>query len=187
MASRRSCPPRIARDSAARATNARASRTCSGTAGIVTFWQNSAADIKDTAPPRPAPAREGREQRRAQDGCTLHSAPRQAGHGRPDPSAWHAGTPAQGLAWDVSPVTERWLEQNANRLSNAPQLAVLGYGLAHFAGSPASGDAAAQLAAGLEQLMRRDPYPSDGVTFLNDPRQLLAIGLAARAVHGRLP
>jgi hypothetical protein len=29
---------------------------------------------------------------------------------------------------------------------------VLGYGLAHFADSPASGDAAAQLAVGLEQL-----------------------------------
>ena len=95
--------------------------------------------------------------------------------------------PVQGLAWDVSPVTERWLEQNAGRLANAPQLAVLGYGCAHFADSPASGDAAAQLAAGLEQLMRRAPYPSDGVTFLNDPRQLLGIGLAARAVHGRLP
>lgn len=95
--------------------------------------------------------------------------------------------PGQGITWDVSPVTERWLKQNADRLANAPQLAALGYGLAHFADSPACGDAAAELAAGLEQLMRRDPYPSDGVTFLNDPRQLLGIGLSARAVHGRNP
>jgi hypothetical protein len=95
--------------------------------------------------------------------------------------------PTQGLAWNVSPVTERWLEQNAGRLANAPQLAALGYGLAHFVGSQASDNAAAQLAAGLEQLMRRDPYPSDRVTFLNDPRQLLGIGLAAQASRSRLP
>lgn len=95
--------------------------------------------------------------------------------------------PVPGLAWDVSPVTERWLEQNAGRLANAPQLAALGYGLTHFAGNPAGGKAAAQLAAGLEQLMRRDPYPPDGVTFLNDPRQLLGIGLAAQATRSTLP
>jgi hypothetical protein len=44
-----------------------------------------------------------------------------------------------------------------------------------------------RLVAGLEQLMRRVPYPSDGVTFLNDPRQLLGIGLAAETVGGKLP
>jgi hypothetical protein len=46
------------------ATKTRTARTCSGTAGIVMLWRNSAADIKDTDPPRPASARTGREQRR---------------------------------------------------------------------------------------------------------------------------
>lgn len=46
------------------------------TAGIVTLWRNSAADIKDTELPRPASARTGWEQRRTQDGCTFHSARR---------------------------------------------------------------------------------------------------------------
>jgi hypothetical protein len=49
-------------------TKTRTARTCSGTAGIATLWRNSAADIKDTDPPWPAPARTGREQRRTQDG-----------------------------------------------------------------------------------------------------------------------
>ena len=35
------------------ATKSRAARTCSGTAGIVTLWRDSAADIKDTESPRP--------------------------------------------------------------------------------------------------------------------------------------
>jgi hypothetical protein len=63
------------------ATKARATRTCAGTAGIVTLSGTagtSAADIKDTDPPRPAPARPWcrAARRRAQDGCTLDSARR---------------------------------------------------------------------------------------------------------------
>jgi hypothetical protein len=46
------------------------------TAGIVALLRNSAAGIKETDPPWPASARRGREQRRTQDGCTLHSARR---------------------------------------------------------------------------------------------------------------
>ena len=92
-----------------------------------------------------------------------------------------------GLTWEVSPVTGPWLEQNAGRLGNAPQLAALGYGLTHFGRSVVSDEAMTWLVAGLEQLMRRAPYPSDGVTFLNDPRQLLGIGLAAEIVRGKLP
>ena len=42
------------------ATKTRTARTCSDTAGIVMLWQNSAADIKDTDHPWPAPARTGR-------------------------------------------------------------------------------------------------------------------------------
>lgn len=92
-----------------------------------------------------------------------------------------------GLTWEVSPLTEPWLEQNAGRLAHAPQLAALGYGLAHFSHSAVDDEAMTRLVAGLEQLMRRVPYPSDGVTFLNDPRQLLGIGLAAETVREKLP
>jgi len=91
------------------------------------------------------------------------------------------------LTWEVSPVTEPWLEQNADRLGHAPQLAALGYGLTHFGHSVTGDEARTRLVAGLEQLMRRAPYPSDGVTFLNDPCQLLGIGLAAETVVGKLP
>jgi hypothetical protein len=49
----------MTRDSpSAPATKSRTARTCSGTAGIVTLWRNSGADIKDTDPPCPAPAPE---------------------------------------------------------------------------------------------------------------------------------
>jgi hypothetical protein len=96
-------------------------------------------------------------------------------------------TPVPQLTGEVNPVTEPWLEQNAGRLENAPQLAALGYGLTHFGHSAASDEAMTRLVAGLEQLMRRAPYPSDGVTFLHDPRQLLGIGLAAETVRGKLP
>lgn len=90
------------------------------------------------------------------------------------------------FTWDVNPVTDRWLDDNADRLRNAPQLAVLGYGLMHF-GMNGDRDAKAQLAAGLGHLMRRDPFPPDGVTFLHDPRQLIGITLAAGVVHDELP
>lgn len=89
--------------------------------------------------------------------------------------------------WQVSPVTERWLEQSADRLTDAPQLAALGYGLTQFGDDHASSEARRQLAAGLGQLMRRDPYPPDRVTFPNDPRQLIGIALAVKVVHDELP
>jgi hypothetical protein len=90
------------------------------------------------------------------------------------------------FTWKVSPVTAYWLTQNADRLTNAPQLAALGYGLTHF-GNNGDRELKLQLAAGLEQLMRRDPYPADGVTFLHDRRQLIGIALAAGVVHDELP
>jgi hypothetical protein len=90
------------------------------------------------------------------------------------------------FAWEVSPLTGPWLELNADRLTNAPQLAALGYGLTHF-GAASSGEARERLVAGLQQLMRRDPYPTDSVTFLHDPRQLIGIVLAAAVVRDDLP
>jgi hypothetical protein len=102
--------------------------------------------------------------------------------------AYHVlqNTAISSFTWDVNPVTERWLQQNADRLTNAPQLAALGYGLTHF-GKDSGNEAKTRLATGLRQLMRRDPHPADGVTFLHDPRQLIGIVLAAVSVHDELP
>jgi hypothetical protein len=96
-------------------------------------------------------------------------------------------TPIPSPDWHVSPVTRHWLDQNADRLANAPQLAALGYGLTHFGADNASDEARSRLVAGLRHLMRRDPYPDDGVTFPRDPRQLLGIALATTAIHDDLP
>lgn len=82
------------------------------------------------------------------------------------------------FAWEVSPFSGRWLERNAGHLSTAPQLAVAGYGLTYFAPG-AAGDPTPLFHAGLRELMRRDPDPPDGVSFLHDSRQLTGIGLAA--------
>jgi hypothetical protein len=90
------------------------------------------------------------------------------------------------FAWDVDPLTGLWLDQNADRLRNAPQLAVLGYGLTHF-GRHRAAEARTHLADGLRDLMRRDPFPADGVTFAHDPRQLLGIALAATVLLTDLP
>lgn len=102
--------------------------------------------------------------------------------------AYHVaqGTTASRFAWEVSPVTARWLDENADRLTNAPQLAVLGYGLTYFT-SQARVEAVRHLRAGLQQLMRRDPYPADGVTFVHDLRQLVGIALGCAIVRGELP
>lgn len=94
--------------------------------------------------------------------------------------------PVSAFIWDVSPLTNRWLERNIDRLSNAPQLAALGYGLTYFTPS-ANIEAGERLAAGLQGLMRRDPYPTDGITFVQDPRQLIGIALAADVVRHELP
>jgi len=92
----------------------------------------------------------------------------------------------QSFAWDVDPLTEVWLGQNADRLRHAPYLAVLGYGLTHW-GRHDAANARGHLADGLRDLMRRDPFPADGVTFAHDPRQLLGIALAVTVVQADVP
>jgi hypothetical protein len=51
------------------------------------------------------------------------------------------------FAWQVSPFCGTWLERNTSRLTNGPQLAVLGYGLTHF-GHDAGTDAITLLITG---------------------------------------
>jgi hypothetical protein len=60
-----------------------------------------------------------------------------------------------------------WLEQNADRLAHASQLAALGYGLTHFGNSAAGDEAMTRLVAGLQQLMRRAPYRPTGHIVLS--------------------
>lgn len=96
-----------------------------------------------------------------------------------------ADTPVADLTWDVNPISAQWLEENRHRLDHAPVLAALGYGLGH---STTRSLAAARtaLATGLTRLMQRDPF-QDRLTFINDTRQVVGIGLAAQAVSAELP
>lgn len=96
------------------------------------------------------------------------------------------GTVMSSFAWQVSPFSGTWPGRNSSQLTTGPQLAVLGYGLTHF-GHEAAGDAAALLSSGLRGLMRRDPDPPDGVTFLHGTRQLTGIALAAALSAGEMP
>ncbi len=93
--------------------------------------------------------------------------------------------PVTGLTWDVNPASAQWLDENRHRLDHAPVLAALGYGLGlSTAGNLAAARAA--LAGGLTRLMRRDPF-QDRLTFVNDTRQVVGIGLAAQAMSAELP
>jgi hypothetical protein len=95
------------------------------------------------------------------------------------------GRPVTGLNWHVNPASPQWLDENRHRLDHAPVLAALGYSLeVSTAGSLAAARAA--LASGLPRLMRRDPF-QDRLTFVNDTRQVVGIGLAAQAMSAELP
>ncbi|MER7925679.1 hypothetical protein ABTY96_21475 [Streptomyces sp. NPDC096057] len=90
--------------------------------------------------------------------------------------------------WDTSPMTPAWLTDNEHRFAHSHGLAVLGYGLAGFPSTTASQAAAREhLAAGLPALMRKNPFQDDGVTFVNDPRQIVGLALAVTTVHDDAP
>jgi hypothetical protein len=89
------------------------------------------------------------------------------------------------LRWRVDPEMGAWLEENADRLEDAPALAVLGYlAAARPKLLTIFSDA---LVAGLERLMQRDPYPIDRVTPLYSASHLTGLRLAGQAVQDRLP
>ncbi|MEV7551932.1 hypothetical protein AB0N89_20115 [Amycolatopsis sp. NPDC089917] len=90
------------------------------------------------------------------------------------------------IVWNVDPMTPQWLRDNDDRLGDAPGLAILGYSLAEFP-STTSLLGRRHLTDGLPGLMRKDPFQADGVTFVNDPRQVVGLALAANAVHETLP
>jgi len=90
------------------------------------------------------------------------------------------------IPWNVDPVSQQWLADNEHRLAHAHGLAVLGYGLTSFP-STAAQAARQRLTAGLPQLMRKNPFQIDGVTFVNDPAQIVGLALAVTAVHDDVP
>lgn len=90
------------------------------------------------------------------------------------------------LKWNVDPLTDAWFSENEHRFTYASAMSILGYGLTAFP-SALSQRAMDLLAEGLPHLMRKDPFQPDGVTFINDPTQVVGIALAARAISDRLP
>lgn len=87
---------------------------------------------------------------------------------------------------DTDRAAEQPTDEHDDGPVGAPRLAALGYQLDHL-GEEAAPAVEAEVVAGLRQLMRRDPFPLDGVTFLHDPRQLLGIALAVIAVSDEVP
>ncbi|WP_194244255.1 PD-(D/E)XK nuclease domain-containing protein [Nonomuraea phyllanthi] len=96
------------------------------------------------------------------------------------------GDKSMGFQWNVDPMTEAWFSDNEHRLSYTPALAVLGYGLAAFS-SALSQRARDLLIDRLPHLMRKDPFQLDGVTFVNDPTQVVGIALAVDAIRDQFP
>jgi hypothetical protein len=82
-------------------------------------------------------------------------------------------------------MTPAWFADNAHRLNHANGLAVLGHGLASF--PPAMPATAREHPPYRAELMRRNPVQPDGVTFVNDPDQVVGIPLAVNAVRNDLP
>jgi hypothetical protein len=90
------------------------------------------------------------------------------------------------FGWDINPMTPAWLTDIEHRFAHSHGLAVLGYGLTSFP-STASQAAREHLAAGLPALTRKNPFQDDGVTFVNDARQITGLALAVTAAHDDVP
>ena len=88
--------------------------------------------------------------------------------------------------WNIDPMTEQWLADNEDRLAHAHGLAILGYGLHSFPSSAAL-LARQHLVDGLPRLMRKSPFQTDGVTFVNDFGQIVGLALAVNAVQQDIP
>jgi hypothetical protein len=88
--------------------------------------------------------------------------------------------------WNVDPFVNSWITVHADRLDEAPNLAALGFGLAHFSAgaTPRLLDLTCR---GLRRLMQRDPFQGDRLSFLYDMRQATGIRLAVAAVSPQIP
>ncbi|MEV4147743.1 hypothetical protein AB0J40_29025 [Amycolatopsis sp. NPDC049691] len=91
-----------------------------------------------------------------------------------------------GFTWNVDPMTPAWLQENRGRLGQTTGLAILGFGLAGFP-SRTSQTGREHLADGLPRLMRKEPFPADGVTFVNDPGQIVGLALAVNSIRDTMP
>jgi hypothetical protein len=89
------------------------------------------------------------------------------------------------IGWDVGPITEAWLADNAARLDDAGPLASVGYALAHPTGAWSGMIPKVRVALG--RFMQRDHLRIGGPTFLHDTRTLLGIALAVVAVQAEMP
>jgi hypothetical protein len=78
-------------------------------------------------------------------------------------------------------MTPDWLHDNAHRLTQPAGMAVLGYGLTAFAGQRAH-TGPKHLLPGLAALRRRNPFPRDGVTSVNEPGQIVGFTLVVNTV-----
>ena len=87
---------------------------------------------------------------------------------------------------DTDGGAEHLTDEHDDGPVGAPRLAALGYHL-DYLDEEAAPAVKAAVVAGMSQLMRRDPFPLDGVTFLHDPRQLLGIALAVIAISDEVP
>lgn len=92
---------------------------------------------------------------------------------------------AADIRWEVDPITESWLADNADRLDDAGPLAAVGYGLTSHKG--AALDMIPKVRAALVRFTQRDHLRISGPTFLHDTRILLGIALAVLAVRPDLP
>ncbi|WP_316575661.1 PD-(D/E)XK nuclease domain-containing protein [Nocardia canadensis] len=84
------------------------------------------------------------------------------------------------VAWNVNPMTPEWLAENHHRFAFAAGLAILGFGLTEFVSSE-SQTGRQYLTENLPNLMRKNPFQADGVTFVNDPGQVIGLALAVNA------
>jgi len=84
--------------------------------------------------------------------------------------------------WHVASLSDEWLSQHANRATQTPILAAIGYGLnALRERAPAS---VAAFEQGAHALRQRDPFPADRVSFAYQPTTYLGLALGAVALGG---
>ena len=89
------------------------------------------------------------------------------------------------IGWDVDPLSDSWLADNAERLDDAGPLASVGYALTALTG--ARPDMMPRVRAALGRFMQRDHLRIGGPTFLHDTRTLLGIALVIRGVRPEMP
>jgi REase_DpnII-MboI len=89
------------------------------------------------------------------------------------------------IGWEVDPLSDDWLADNAEHLDDAGPLASAGYALTALTG--ARPDLMPKIRAALGRFMQRDHLRIGGPTFLHDTRTLLGTALVVRGVRPEMP